>query len=72
MRLTQDGFLKGCLFGHADVDLLGPMRKGASDEHLAQLVERAAAGKEESHPMFVGMSRPGLALHKRNMGEVGG
>lgn len=72
MRVTQDGFLKGCLFGHRDVDLLSPMRAGASDEALAALVQRAADVKEERHPMFVGMSKATLPLHARNMSEVGG
>jgi GTP 3',8-cyclase len=72
MRLTQDGYLKGCLFGHNDVDLLRPMRAGASDEELAAVVERAAAVKEERHPMFVGMQKNMLPLHARNMSEVGG
>jgi cyclic pyranopterin phosphate synthase len=72
MRLTQDGFLKGCLFGHNDVDLLKPMRAGASDEDLEGVVQRAAAIKEERHPMFVGMSKATLPLHARNMSEVGG
>jgi cyclic pyranopterin phosphate synthase len=72
MRLTQDGFLKGCLFGHADVDLLKPMRAGASDDELRALVRRAAAIKEERHPMFVGMSKSALPLHARNMSEIGG
>jgi cyclic pyranopterin phosphate synthase len=72
MRLTQDGFLKGCLFGHSDVDLLRPMRTGASDADLAALIERAAAVKEERHPMFVGMQKNTLPLHARNMSEIGG
>ncbi len=72
MRLTQDGFLKGCLFGHNDVDLLGPMRAGAGDEDLALLLRRSAAIKEERHPMFVGMSKATLPLHARNMSEIGG
>jgi cyclic pyranopterin phosphate synthase len=72
MRLTQDGYLKGCLFGHNDVDLLRPMRAGASDEELAAVIEKAAAVKEERHPMFVGMQRNSLPLHGRNMSEVGG
>ncbi len=72
MRLTQDGFLKGCLFGHNDVDLLRPMRAGATEEDLAALIERAAAVKEERHPMFVGMRKNMLPLHARNMSEIGG
>lgn len=72
MRLTQDGFLKGCLFGHNDVDLLKPMRGGADDTGLSALIQRAATIKEERHPMFVGMDKALLPLHSRNMSEIGG
>ncbi len=72
MRLTQDGFLKGCLFGHNDVDLLRPMRQGATDDELSALVKKAAEVKEERHPMFVGMNKGLLPLHGRNMSEIGG
>ncbi len=72
MRLTQDGFLKGCLFGHNDVDLLRPMRAGASEAELAAVIEKAALVKEERHPMFVGMQKNMLPLHARNMSEIGG
>ena len=72
MRLTQDGFLKGCLFGHQDVDILKPMRAGANDEEIAALIQRAATVKEERHPMFVGMDKAMLPLHARNMSEIGG
>ncbi len=72
MRLTQDGFLKGCLFGHNDVDILTPMRSGATDDELLAGIRRAAAIKEERHPMFVGMRKLELPLHGRNMSEIGG
>ena len=72
MRLTQDGFLKGCLFGHSDVDLLRPMRMGASEAELSELVRRAAEVKEQRHPMYVGMEKGGIPLHARKMNEVGG
>lgn len=72
MRLTQDGVLKGCLFGHANVDLRGPMREGATDEELVARIRHAAAVKEERHPMFVGMTRSALSLPARGMSEVGG
>ena len=57
---TQDGFLKGCLFGHADVDLLKPMRAGASDEELRALVRARGRDQGGAPPMFVGMSKSAL------------
>lgn len=72
IRLTQDGFLKGCLFGHGDVDLLTPMRAGGSDDDMAMLVKRAAQRKEERHPMSVGVEKTSLPLAARSMSELGG
>jgi cyclic pyranopterin phosphate synthase len=37
-RLSADGHLYTCLFASAGTDLLGPVRAGASDAELAQLV----------------------------------
>ena len=37
-RLSTDGKLFTCLFGSVGVDLLGPMRDGASDEDMAAII----------------------------------
>jgi cyclic pyranopterin phosphate synthase len=47
LRVTSDGKLKPCLMRNDNlVDLLTPMRKGASDEELRVLFERANANRE--------------------------
>ena len=38
VRLTADGQLRNCLFARREVDLRGPLRAGATDEELADLV----------------------------------
>lgn len=37
-RLSSDGSLYTCLFAHTGTDLRGPLRAGATDEQLAQLI----------------------------------
>ena len=46
MRLTADGQLRPCLFGHIQTDLRGPLRRG---EPLAPLIEETLRIKPERH-----------------------
>lgn len=48
-RLSADGKVYSCLFSMAFVDLLAPLRQGASDEELAQLWLSAQAAKPAGH-----------------------
>lgn len=50
LRVTARGALRLCLLGGGEADLLGPIRRGASDEELASLVRQALCGKAERHP----------------------
>ena len=49
VRLTADGWLKLCLQYDIGVDLLTPLRQGASDREIEQLVRQAIAQKPEKH-----------------------
>ena len=49
VRLTSDGWLKLCLQFDIGVDLLTPLRQGASDQEIEQLVRQAIAQKPEKH-----------------------
>ena len=49
LRLTADGQLRTCLFAHGETDLRGPLRAGASDAELAELIRTAVAGKQAGH-----------------------
>ncbi len=48
-RLTADGKLRTCLFSLTEVDLKEPMRAGAPDDVLLELISGAWQRKEEGH-----------------------
>jgi cyclic pyranopterin phosphate synthase len=66
LRLTADGALRTCLFAHDETDLRTPMRDGASDDQLAELIRTAVLGKQAGHginsPLFVQPARPMSAI----------
>jgi len=49
LRVTSRGRLRPCLFSNTEVDVLGPMRKGASDAEIVRLFELAIATKPEGN-----------------------
>ncbi len=49
LRLTSDGRLKLCLYYKDGVDLKGPLREGASDEEIQELVKKAIYMKPKEH-----------------------
>jgi len=51
LRLTSDGFLKGCLHSDEGLDVKGPVRRGAGEKDLAALITMCAAGKPEGHSL---------------------
>ncbi len=67
MRLSADGRLRLCLLRDDEVDLLAPLRAGASDEELYALMTRGVWNKPWGH---------GLAEHviaeSRVMSQIGG
>jgi cyclic pyranopterin phosphate synthase len=52
LRLTADGYLRPCLHGPVEIDVKGPMRRGASDEDIAELFCEAVHKKPTSHQDF--------------------
>jgi GTP 3',8-cyclase len=68
IRLTADGQVRTCLFAHAELDLRGPLRRGASDEELAALLVAAAWRKEPGHLINVA----GFRQPDRGMSRIGG
>jgi cyclic pyranopterin phosphate synthase len=66
VRLTADGQLRNCLFARREVDLRGPLREGATDEELADLMIGEMAAKKAGHgiddPTFVQPDRPMSAI----------
>ena len=55
VRLTADGQIRNCLFGHEESDVRGPLRDGASDDELASIWVRAVGRKLPGH----GINDPG-------------
>ncbi|KAF3452642.1 hypothetical protein FNV43_RR03075 [Rhamnella rubrinervis] len=49
LRLLADGNLKVCLFGPSEVSLRDPLRNGADDEELREIIGAAVKRKKASH-----------------------
>ena len=68
IRITAEGQFRSCLFAMEETDLRGPLRSGASDHQLEELIREAVrskwAGHRINHPDF---ARPG-----RSMSMIGG
>lgn len=68
LRLTADGKIRTCLFSLHEHDLRGPMRAGASDEDLAQMLRDIVLEKEPRH--YIGEAR--FVQPERSMSCIGG
>ena len=68
IRVTAEGRLRTCLFSLAETDLRGPMRDGAQDAELAQIVRDAVWRKELKHHI----NEPGFVQPARTMSAIGG
>lgn len=68
VRVTSDGKVRTCLFSQSDHDLVGPMRRGASDEELRVLLRRIVQRKEQRHHI----GEPGFLKPSRSMVHIGG
>jgi cyclic pyranopterin phosphate synthase len=68
IRLTADGKLRTCLFSIRETDLRAPMRAGASDDELAEIVRAAVWRKELKHRV----NEPGFVPPPRTMSAIGG
>jgi cyclic pyranopterin phosphate synthase len=68
LRLTADGHIRTCLFSVAEQDLRGLLRKGASDQALAEWLQGVVWHKEERHHI----GEPDFAPPSRSMSCIGG
>jgi cyclic pyranopterin phosphate synthase len=68
IRLTADGKLRTCLFSRREWDVKGPLRAGASDAELEQLLRFAVRHKELKHKI----NEPGFVRASRSMSQIGG
>src|SRR6187549_1658913 len=68
IRFTADGQLRTCLFSRREWDLKTPLRDGASDERLEQLIRFAVRHKELKHKI----NDAGFVRASRSMSQIGG
>jgi cyclic pyranopterin phosphate synthase len=68
IRLTADGRLRTCLFSLNETDLRAPLRAGADDSELEQIVREAVWRKELKHHV----NEPGFIQPLRTMSAIGG
>ena len=68
IRLTAEGKLRTCLFSLHETDLREPLRTGASDDELEQLVRNAVWRKELKHHV----GEAGFRQPPRTMSAIGG
>ena len=68
LRLTADGQLRTCLFAQSETDLRAPLRAGASDDDLAELIRTAVAGKQAGHSIGTAT----FVQPQRTMSAIGG
>jgi GTP 3',8-cyclase len=68
IRLTADGQLRTCLFSRREWNLKTPLREGATDAELVDLLRFAVRHKELKHRI----NDPGFVRASRSMSQIGG
>jgi cyclic pyranopterin phosphate synthase len=68
IRLTAEGMLRTCLFSINETDLRAPLRAGASDGDIEEIVRDAVWRKELKHHV----GEPGFVQPPRSMSRIGG
>jgi cyclic pyranopterin phosphate synthase len=68
VRLTAEGKLRTCLFSLHETDLRAPLREGAGDGEVEQLIRDAVWRKELKHHV----GEPGFRQPPRTMSAIGG
>jgi cyclic pyranopterin phosphate synthase len=72
-RLTSEGSVRSCLFSHQEVDLLSALRRGASDDDLAELWRDAMWAKPSGHGLNAGgFATDAFVQPERTMSAIGG
>jgi cyclic pyranopterin phosphate synthase len=66
--MTAEGQMRTCLFSMHETDLRTPLRAGASDAELEQIVRDAVWHKELKHHV----NDPGFVQPRRTMSQIGG
>ena len=72
-RITAEGKIMSCLFSREEVDLLGLLREGGTDQQLAERWQDAMWIKPKAHGMdHVGLDAPDFVQPDRSMSAIGG
>lgn len=68
IRITAEGKLRNCLFALDEIDVKTPMRGGATDAELAELIRTSVAGKWAGHQI----NSDHFLRPQRTMHSIGG
>ncbi|MFC6713860.1 GTP 3',8-cyclase MoaA [Branchiibius cervicis] len=68
VRLTADGQVRNCLFARDEDNVRDPLRAGASDAELVDIIRATMWRKARGH----GIGRPGFVQPERPMSSIGG
>jgi GTP 3',8-cyclase len=71
-RISSDGSFYTCLFATQGMDLRAPLRAGASDEELYELVRGVWTGRRDRYSELRASMRDAAELHKVEMNYIGG
>ena len=70
-RISSDGSFYTCLFATQGTDLRAPLRAGASDDELYELVRGVWTGRRDRYSELRA-SLPATDMHKVEMNYIGG
>lgn len=68
VRLTAEGQLRPCLQSPREIDLRVPLRSGATERELAEIIQYAINSKPEKHDL----AQTGWEGNRRVMNQIGG
>jgi cyclic pyranopterin phosphate synthase len=71
-RISSDGAFYTCLFATEGKDLRGPLRAGATDDELYELVRGVWTGRQDRYSELRASMRDAAGLHKIEMNYIGG
>jgi cyclic pyranopterin phosphate synthase len=71
-RISSDGAFYTCLFATQGTDLRGPLRGGATDDEMFELIRGVWSGRGDRYSELRATMRDGNELHKVEMNYIGG
>jgi cyclic pyranopterin phosphate synthase len=71
-RISSDGSFYTCLFATQGLDLRGPMRAGATEDELYEIIRGVWSGRRDRYSELRASMRDAAELHKVEMNYIGG